>query len=51
MAGSASPEFQWVYAKYTKDEAKAATLEKELLADGLVSRFRIILKALQQTEK
>ena len=48
-AGSASPEFLWVYAKYKKDEAKAAMLEKDLLADGFTDRFRITLKALQET--
>ena len=50
-AGSAAPEFQWVTAKYNGDEEKAAQIEKELLADGVESRFRITIKALQTVSK
>ncbi len=51
LQGSAAPEFKWVFAKYNNDTEGAATLEKELLVAGTESRFRIVLKALQDVSK
>lgn len=45
--GSAAPEFQWVLAKYNKENKRVAVLEKELASNSRTTRFKLFIKALE----
>jgi tetratricopeptide (TPR) repeat protein len=50
-AGSASPEFRWVMAKYNGEIDKADVLEKELMAGPAVNRVKLFFRALKVAGK
>jgi hypothetical protein len=50
-AGSASPEFRWVMAKYNRETDKAELLEKQLMTPPGVNRVKLFFRALKVTGK